>query len=133
MAAGSASNWPPLAACTSMAPPSAESRTSLLLTLARRMWFCFLCWLRVHIGGLMFDPSTPDAPDGTGRPNVSQRIVVEQQQVGPVAWLESAAIGQAEVARGQHRRRPQHIQQGQPGVGEQLQLPVQALAVRYVG
>ena len=70
----------------------------------------------------------PDRADRAGGFDVGGRIVGEQHEVGAQSRLDPAAVGQPEVTCGEGAGGIQRLGGGEPGIDQQLELVVQALA-----
>ena len=71
----------------------------------------------------------PDPPNSSGDADVGDGIAVDQYEVGPSAGFDHASVAQPEVLGRQYGRRAQRLDGRQAGVGEQVELVVQAFAV----
>src|SRR5215469_2102474 len=66
----------------------------------------------------VLDSAAPDAADRPHGADVVHRVAVDEHQVGPPARCDDAAVGEAEVLSGQHRRGSQRVDGAQAGVDE---------------
>src|ERR1017187_1085217 len=79
--------------------------------------------------GHALDAAAPEKADQPGRLDVLQRVAVDEHQVRAPPRFDHAPVGEAEVPGGQGRGGPQRVELGQPGVDEEFQLVVEAVAV----
>jgi len=84
-------------------------------------------------GGGDLGAGAPDAGDAPGSPDVRERVAVEQDEVGAQAGFDGAAVVQTEVAGVVDGRGTQGLSRAHAGVNEQLELVMEAVAVRDRG